>query len=90
MSARYRDQPLAPLELAKYWVTYVARHKGAAHLQSAGQDLAFLAFHNVDVFVFIASSVVFVVYFVWWIVGTLIGLVTRSGVAKKADKKKRN
>lgn len=49
ISRRYRDQPMRPLETAIYWVEYIARHKGAAHMHSAGQDLSFLAYHNLDI-----------------------------------------
>ncbi|XP_055910501.1 UDP-glycosyltransferase UGT5-like [Eupeodes corollae] len=48
MSERFRDQPMKPLDLAVYWVEYVARHKGAPHLHSAGQDLGFIQYHNID------------------------------------------
>ncbi|KAJ6640035.1 UDP-glycosyltransferase UGT5 [Pseudolycoriella hygida] len=61
MSDRYRDQPLTPLETAVYWTEYVARHKGAPHLRSAGLDLSFFAYHSFDVF-----AVLFVaIYSVW-------------------------
>ncbi|XP_055910483.1 UDP-glycosyltransferase UGT5-like [Eupeodes corollae] len=56
VSKRYRDQPLEPMELATYWVEYIARHKGASHLHCAGQDLSFIEYHNID-----AILVVFVV-----------------------------
>lgn len=55
MSHRFRDVPIKPLELAKYWVNYVVRHKGAPQLRSAGQDLSFLAYHNLDVFAVLAT-----------------------------------
>lgn len=53
ISEMYRDQPLPPLELAKFWVEYVIRHKGAIHIQSPGKDMTFLVYHNLDVFVFL-------------------------------------
>lgn len=71
MSARYRDQPIRPLDLAKYWVEYVARHKGAPHIQSAGMDLSFLQYHGVDVFAVLATSVVLFSYLIWLACGTL-------------------
>ncbi|XP_036329986.1 UDP-glycosyltransferase UGT5-like isoform X3 [Rhagoletis pomonella] len=49
MSARYRDQPIEPLDLAVYWVEYVVRNKGAKHLHCAGQDLNFIQYHSIDV-----------------------------------------
>lgn len=47
---RFRDQPKTPLETAVFWVEYVCRHNGAPHLHSAGQDLPWISYHNVDVF----------------------------------------
>lgn len=32
--ARLRDQPQKALDTATYWIEYVIRHRGAAHLQS--------------------------------------------------------
>ena len=62
ISKRYRDQPKLPLETAIYWVEYVARHKGAAHLHSAGQDLNFLQYHNLDVFAVIVLFDLVIIY----------------------------
>ncbi|GAB0093834.1 UDP-glucuronosyltransferase [Sergentomyia squamirostris] len=50
ISARFRDQPEDPMDRAVYWVEYVARHKGAKHLISGGQELNFVKYHNLDVF----------------------------------------
>ncbi len=61
MSERYRDQPLTPLETAVYWTEYVARHKGAPHLRSAGLDLSFFAYHSLDVFAFLLVTI----YIIW-------------------------
>lgn len=49
VSLRYRDQPATPLETAVWWTEYVIRHRGAGHLRSAGLDLNFLQYHNIDV-----------------------------------------
>ncbi|XP_058461853.1 UDP-glycosyltransferase UGT5-like [Malaya genurostris] len=49
ISQRYRDQPQNPLDLAVYWVEYVLRHKGAAHIRTASMDLSFVQYHNLDV-----------------------------------------
>lgn len=61
MSERYRDQPLTPLETAIYWTEYVARHKGAPHMRSAGLDLSFFAYHSLDVFAFLLG----ILFIVW-------------------------
>lgn len=64
MSERYRDQPLSPLETAIFWTEYVAKHKGAPQMRSAGLDLSFFAYHSLDVFAFLLV----VVYLTWRLV----------------------
>ncbi|BFF90232.1 UDP-glucuronosyltransferase 2A3 [Drosophila madeirensis] len=49
MSSRFRDQLVAPLERAVFWVEHVTRHKGARYLRSACQDLSLVEYHNLDV-----------------------------------------
>lgn len=61
LSDRYRDQPLTPLDTAIYWTEYVARHKGAPHLRSAGLELSFFAYHSLDVFAALLAAV----YLAW-------------------------
>ncbi|XP_065081998.1 UDP-glycosyltransferase UGT5-like [Ochlerotatus camptorhynchus] len=57
ISKRLRDQPLPPMDMAKYWVNYVLRHDGAEHLKSPGQHLSFVQYHNIDVYLFILTVV---------------------------------
>lgn len=80
---------MTPLTTAVYWVEYVARHKGAPHLHSAGQDLSFLQYHNLDVFGFI----IFAAYMIWTCLSQLVKFVCcRSGgnaETEKTDKKKK-
>ncbi|XP_059616144.1 UDP-glycosyltransferase UGT5-like [Phlebotomus argentipes] len=60
ISARFRDQPEDPLSRAVYWIEYVARHGGAKHLISGGQELSFIQYHNLDVFaVLLAVPILF-------------------------------
>ncbi|XP_055384245.1 UDP-glucosyltransferase 2-like [Condylostylus longicornis] len=56
VSKIYKDQPLTPLETAIFWVEYVARHKGAVHLKSGGQELSFIEYHNLDVWAIILMA----------------------------------
>ncbi|KNC20904.1 hypothetical protein FF38_00288 [Lucilia cuprina] len=51
LSLRFRDQQNTPLERAVYWIEYVLRHKGAAHLRNMGQNLTWWQFYNVDVII---------------------------------------
>ncbi|EDS33967.1 UDP-glucuronosyltransferase 2B15 [Culex quinquefasciatus] len=53
-SRRLRDQPLPPMDMAKYWVNYVLRHDGAEHLRSPAQHLNFVQYNNLDVYGLVA------------------------------------
>ncbi|XP_078386120.1 UDP-glucuronosyltransferase 2C1-like isoform X2 [Cetorhinus maximus] len=55
LSALHRDQPESPMERAIFWIEYVARHKGAAHLRSEFYRLPWYAYYCVDVIFFLLS-----------------------------------
>lgn len=87
VSARYRDQPMKPLETAIYWVEYVARHKGAPHMHSAGQDMGWISYHNVDVYA-ILSLAAFSLFYL--LLKTVCSIVSRvSGRSKSHDRNKK-
>lgn len=52
------DQPVQPLDLARYWIEYVIRHKGAPHLRSAGLDLSWLQREMIDVTLFLLVIII--------------------------------
>ncbi|XP_067640049.1 UDP-glycosyltransferase UGT5-like isoform X2 [Eurosta solidaginis] len=89
ISARYKDQPMNPLDLAVYWVEYVVRHKGAKHLHCAGQDLSFIQYHSIDVLLILFGGLTLVLL--------LLFLLTRVAwrwlqfaIARRDIKEKRN
>ncbi|KAM3962556.1 UDP-glycosyltransferase UGT47A1 [Aphomia sociella] len=45
----FLDRPLPPLETGIYWIEYVLRHKGAAHLRSPALDLSMPQYLLLDV-----------------------------------------
>ncbi|XP_038670630.1 UDP-glucuronosyltransferase 2C1-like [Scyliorhinus canicula] len=55
LSALHRDQPESPMERAIFWIEYVARHKGAAHLRSESYRLPWYVYHCVDVMFFVLN-----------------------------------
>ncbi|XP_048418888.2 UDP-glucuronosyltransferase 2A1-like [Stegostoma tigrinum] len=55
LSALHRDQPETPMERAIFWIEYVARHKGAAHLRSESYQLPWYIYYSVDVMIFLLS-----------------------------------
>ncbi|XP_055849521.1 UDP-glycosyltransferase UGT5-like [Episyrphus balteatus] len=88
ISERYRDQPLEPLELATYWVEYIAKHKGAPHLHSAGQELNFIQYHNLDAMIILFGGISVVLVVVLAIVYKLLAMFLAP--RKKMIKKKKN
>lgn len=63
VSQLYRDRPVAPLDLAVYWIEYVIRYGGAKHMQSPGVHMNFFELHSIDAIAFIAA-VLFVAYII--------------------------
>uniref|UniRef100_A0A182QUR6 UDP-glycosyltransferases domain-containing protein n=1 Tax=Anopheles farauti TaxID=69004 RepID=A0A182QUR6_9DIPT len=53
ISNLYRDRPQSAMDLACFWVEYIARHKGAPHLHYSGADLNFLQRESLDVIAFL-------------------------------------
>ncbi|XP_070688386.1 UDP glucuronosyltransferase 5 family, polypeptide C1 [Pempheris klunzingeri] len=49
LSRLHRDQPMKPLDSALYWIEFVIRHKGAAHLRAQSYRLPWYSYHSVDV-----------------------------------------
>ncbi|XP_025408888.1 UDP-glucuronosyltransferase 1-1-like, partial [Sipha flava] len=48
-SAKFKDNPLPPLENAIYWIEYVLRYGGTAHLRTAANDLYWFQYLLLDV-----------------------------------------
>ncbi|XP_055596000.1 UDP-glycosyltransferase UGT5-like [Uranotaenia lowii] len=58
MAKLFRDNPTDPLQESVYWIEYVIRHRGAAHLKSAAVKLPWYKYMLLDV----AASIIFVIY----------------------------
>lgn len=67
-----QDRPVAPIDLAVYWVNYVIRHGGAPHLQVAGKKLPYYKYYMLDVFAVIGSVIFAVIYLVLKVVRLVI------------------
>ncbi|CAL8377234.1 UDP glucuronosyltransferase 5 family, polypeptide G1 isoform X3 [Gadus morhua] len=55
LSRLHHDKPLSPLDTAVFWIEYVIRNKGAAHLRSAGSSLPWYIYHSIDVVIFLLA-----------------------------------
>nr|XP_046254889.1 UDP-glucuronosyltransferase 2A1-like [Scatophagus argus] len=49
LSRLHRDQPVKPMDNAIFWIEFVMRHKGAAHLRTESYRLPWYSYHSVDV-----------------------------------------
>ncbi|TNN39085.1 UDP-glucuronosyltransferase 2B20 [Liparis tanakae] len=57
LSQLHRDRPMSPMDTAVFWIEYVIRNKGAAHLQSAGFHLPWYSYFCLDVAVLFVALI---------------------------------
>uniref|UniRef100_A0A671VLZ7 UDP-glycosyltransferases domain-containing protein n=1 Tax=Sparus aurata TaxID=8175 RepID=A0A671VLZ7_SPAAU len=60
LSSLHRDTPIKPMDTALFWIEFVMRHKGAAHLRTESYRLPWYSYHSVDVALFLAGAVLLV------------------------------
>ncbi|XP_059208431.1 UDP-glucuronosyltransferase 2A3-like [Centropristis striata] len=70
LSRLHRDQPMKPLDTALFWIEFVMRHKGAAHLRTESYRMPWYSYHSVDVMFFLVGVVLL-------IVGIFVALIRR-------------
>lgn len=87
LSARFRDKPQHPVDLAKYYVDYVIRHKGAEFMQSSSTYLNFIELNNLDVYAICGVAIFLIVYIPYFMLKKLFQLLF-GGSAKASEKKK--
>ncbi|XP_072550959.1 UDP-glucuronosyltransferase 2C1-like isoform X2 [Salminus brasiliensis] len=57
LSKLHRDKPMKPMDSALFWIEFVMRHKGAAHLKSESYRMPWYIYHSVDVIAFLLFAV---------------------------------
>ncbi|XP_037540294.1 UDP-glucuronosyltransferase 2B15-like [Nematolebias whitei] len=82
LSLLYRDRPISPLDEAIFWIEYVIRNKGAAHLKSAGFSLPWYTYFCLDV---AALFMVVTGTFIWGLVLVCRRLCCRFKKKMKAE-----
>lgn len=90
LSQRFKDKPQHPVDLAKYWVEYVIRHKGAPFMQSSSTYLSFIESNNLDVYAIIASVLFVMIYIPYILFKKLLFLIFGKSVNVKTKKVKKN
>ncbi|XP_053359524.1 UDP-glucuronosyltransferase 2A1-like isoform X2 [Clarias gariepinus] len=61
ISSLLHDTPIKPMDSVIFWLEFVMRHKGAAHLRTESYKMPWYAYHNVDILAFILG--VFMILF---------------------------
>lgn len=61
LSLLHNDQPMKPMDTALFWLEFVMRHKGAAHLRTESYKLPWYAYYNIDVLAFLLGFVLAIV-----------------------------
>ncbi|XP_062262790.1 UDP-glucuronosyltransferase 1A5-like [Platichthys flesus] len=56
LSSLHRDQPIAPMDHAIFWVEYVIRHKGAAHLRTEAYKMPWYTYYSLDVLLVLLTA----------------------------------
>ncbi|XP_073320079.1 UDP-glucuronosyltransferase 2B20-like [Pagrus major] len=60
LSRLHRDTPMKPLDTALFWIEFVMRHKGAAHLRTESYRLPWYSYHSVDVILLLVGVVLII------------------------------
>ncbi|XP_041854848.1 UDP-glucuronosyltransferase 2A2-like [Melanotaenia boesemani] len=55
LSRLHRDQPMKPLDRAMFWIEFVMRHKGAAHLRTESYKMSMIQYYSIDVVAFLLA-----------------------------------
>lgn len=84
LSRLQRDLPMKPLDNALFWIEYVIRNKGAAHLRSESYKMPWYSYHSVDVILFLLGLVLIMVLTFIVLLKRLCLCVCR-GIKRKRD-----
>ncbi|XP_018978877.1 UDP-glucuronosyltransferase 2A2-like [Cyprinus carpio] len=68
LSHLHRDTPVKPLDSAIFWIEFVMRHKGAAHLRSESYKLPWYSYYSVDVAVTLFAVVLITTFSIFFTV----------------------
>ncbi|KAM9766007.1 UDP-glucuronosyltransferase 2B1-like isoform 2-T2 [Menidia menidia] len=62
LSRLHRDKPMMPMDSALFWIEFVMRHKGAAHLKAQSYRMPWYSYHSVDVVLFLTGAVLLMLF----------------------------
>ncbi|XP_034548143.1 UDP-glucuronosyltransferase 2A2-like [Notolabrus celidotus] len=84
LSRLHRDQPIKPLDRAMFWIEFVMRHKGAAHLKTKSYKLSWIQYHSIDVIALLLFVVMMMALICFVVVKYLLSKVF-GGRRRKTD-----
>ncbi|XP_049767863.1 UDP-glycosyltransferase UGT5-like [Schistocerca cancellata] len=86
-SVVFHDRPQKPLDTAVYWVEYVLRHGGAAHMRSASLDLSWYQYLLLDVAAVALAALFLALSAVTLITTAVFRRITKNGSVAQTKKK---
>lgn len=87
LSQLHLDKPMKPIDSAVFWMEFVMRHKGAAHLRTESYKLPWYAYHCLDVIAVFVAFGLLIIALVWVSCRCLIGCLIKT---KKSTSKSKN
>ncbi|KAL3064746.1 hypothetical protein OYC64_000891 [Pagothenia borchgrevinki] len=87
LSQLHLDKPMKPIDSAVFWMEFVMRHKGAAHLRTESYKLPWYAYHCLDVIAVFVAFGLLIIALVWVSCRCLIGCLIKT---KKSISKSKN
>ncbi|XP_063044179.1 UDP-glucuronosyltransferase 2C1-like [Engraulis encrasicolus] len=78
LSRLHRDQPMEPLDRALFWIEFVMRHKGAAHLRTESYKMPWYSYHSVDVMMFLLAVLVLMLLIIFALIRCSLRLCGKS------------
>lgn len=87
LSQLHHDKPMKPIDSAIFWVEYVMRHRGAAHLRTESYKLPWYVYHSLDVMAVLVACGLLIIASVWI---SCQCLIRRLGRMKKSTAKSKN
>ncbi|XP_045889246.1 UDP-glucuronosyltransferase 2A1-like [Micropterus dolomieu] len=83
LSRLHRDQPMKPLDTALFWIEFVMRHKGAAHLRTESYRLPWYSYHSVDVMLLLVGVVLIILGTFAALIRCLCSIVHADGTFRR-------
>uniref|UniRef100_UPI0000545312 UDP glucuronosyltransferase 5 family, polypeptide B2 precursor n=1 Tax=Danio rerio TaxID=7955 RepID=UPI0000545312 len=68
LSRLHKDVPVKPLDNAIFWIEFVMRHKGAAHLRTESYKMPWYSYHSVDVILVLISAVSLIILSIYAVI----------------------